>query len=303
MQAPEASRGARAGTSRETCGVVRRSRDGPGASRLSRRVVPRRPPPRRPCASAAAAARRRAQVGERCHLGGRRRLGARRDRAPLRGVEREQGGDADADVAVAPLELARREQQRLGAGEQAEALVDVGHQHEVDEPELVLEQQEDDAVRARGALAGDREAGQHDLLAVAQLEQVAARDDAVEAAADARRSGARGRRRRSSRSRRSGSSHSDGSPSPSGAAPMSRSSTSWRLPSRPAAPPRTGSPSSQSRRRRAPSASQAPDATSRSRRSIGSGTRRASSPAERNGPCSVRSETTTAAPSSPSPCT
>ena len=77
------------------------------------------------------------------------------------------------------------EDQRLGADDVAAALVEGGRDDQVDRAVLVLEQHEDDAARGLGALAGDDEAGDRDLRAVA---------DPLELARWSRRPSRRGRR-------------------------------------------------------------------------------------------------------------
>ena len=67
---------------------------------------------------------------------------------------------------LGPLQAAPGEQQGLGAGQLAVALVHLFGNDQVDRPELVLEQQEHRPGGGGGALAGDHQAGDRHLAAV-----------------------------------------------------------------------------------------------------------------------------------------
>ena len=86
--------------------------------------------------------------------------------APARPMARRPGASSGCsystmivDVALAALEPALGQQQRLGAGHRAVALVDLGPHDQVDHAGLVLQQQEHDAVGGGRALAGDHQPG------------------------------------------------------------------------------------------------------------------------------------------------
>ena len=72
------------------------------------------------------------------------------------------------------LQAAPGQQQGLGAGQQAVALVHLFGDDQVDRPELVLEQQEHRPGGGRGALAGDHQAGHGHLAAAGQALQLGA---------------------------------------------------------------------------------------------------------------------------------
>ena len=98
----------------------------------------------------------------------------RRKRVPQRvGVDLapetcRHGRSSDGGPGRLPSQphAAAGQEQRLAAREQAEALVDVGHQHEIEEAVLVLEQEEDDAVGASRPLPRHRESRDRDGRAV-----------------------------------------------------------------------------------------------------------------------------------------
>src|SRR6266498_4143296 len=94
--------------------------------------------------------------------------------------ERAQGGELlhdDVPVALVAFEAAAGEQERLPPDEGPVALVHGGRHDEVHLGVLVLEEHEDDAVRSRGALARDDEAGNGHRAPVLQMLEVEARQD------------------------------------------------------------------------------------------------------------------------------
>jgi len=87
---------------------------------------------------------------------------------PRRQIKRRQRLDPHRYLPFPVLEHAPHEEQRLAPRQQAMLLVDIGHQHEVEQPELVFEEQEDDALGAGRALSGDRQARDGNGCAVRQ---------------------------------------------------------------------------------------------------------------------------------------
>ena len=129
-----------------------------GAPRRSSSPAARRPGSRRP-----APPRR----GRSCSASPRRTCSSSIEKSLICATRSVGGGDrvdpVDQDVDRAPgrgepLELALHQQQRLGAHHQAMALVDLRRDDQVDHPELVLEQDEDNAAGRPRALAGDDQA-------------------------------------------------------------------------------------------------------------------------------------------------
>src|SRR5437764_12013023 len=91
-------------------------------------------------------------------------------------AERLEALDDDVLISPGALEPPACQQERLAPNERAEPLVDLRLDDEVDEPELVLEQYEDDAVGGRRTLSRDGEPGDRDARTVPALEQLGARD-------------------------------------------------------------------------------------------------------------------------------
>src|SRR5215204_4947927 len=98
---------------------------------------------------------------------------------PRERTERLEGTDEDVLVALDPLEAPAREHERLAAHDRAMLVVDRGWNDEVDRSELVLDQHEDDAVRCRRTLPGDRHAGDRNLCAVRSRLELTRREDAA----------------------------------------------------------------------------------------------------------------------------
>ena len=76
-------------------------------------------------------------------------------RTARRQIKRRERLDPHRYLTLPMLEHAPHEEQRLTTREQAMLLVDIGHQYEVKQPVLVLEEQEDNAFGAGRTLPSD----------------------------------------------------------------------------------------------------------------------------------------------------
>jgi hypothetical protein len=89
-------------------------------------------------------------------------------------------GCANVELPVPVLERALHQQQWLAAYEQAMLLVEVGHDHQVEEPVLVFEQKKDDALGAARALSSDGESWDCDRCPMRKLGKLSTASDVTE---------------------------------------------------------------------------------------------------------------------------
>ena len=86
-------------------------------------------------------------------------------------------GRANVELSVPMLERALHQQQWLAAHEQAMLFVEVGHDHQIEEPILVFEQEKDDALGATRTLSSDGESRDCDRRPMRKLGKLSAAHD------------------------------------------------------------------------------------------------------------------------------
>ena len=103
-------------------------------------------------------------------------MGGRLERLEGHALHRDQPLGHDVGVVVGQLQRALHGQHRRRTHLQALPLVEIGVDHDVDQPELVFQQQEGDALGRAGPLPADDQAGNLHPVTIRQGGQVMCRN-------------------------------------------------------------------------------------------------------------------------------